>query len=55
MHDHLVALKDGRVVFSGMPASFMTADILQQVYQNPFLLTSHPRTGHPMVLPEVPV
>ena len=54
MHDHLVALKDGRVVFSGTPTSFMTPQILQEVYQNPFLLTSHPTTGHPMVLPEAP-
>ena len=26
MHDHLVALKDGRVAFSGTPSSFMDAD-----------------------------
>ena len=54
MHDHLVALKQGRVVFSGTPAAFMTAATLQEVYDNPFLLTSHPATGHPMVIPEVP-
>ncbi len=53
MHDHLVALKDGRVVFSGTPASFMTPAILGEVYENSFLLTSHPTTGQPMVLPEV--
>jgi len=54
MHDHLVALKEGRVVFAGAPASFMTPGTLQEVYENRFLLTSHPTTGHPMVLPEVP-
>jgi iron complex transport system ATP-binding protein len=54
MHDHLVALKEGQVVFSGPPASFMTPSTLQDVYENRFLLTSHPATGHPMVLPEVP-
>jgi len=52
MHDHLVALKDGRVAFAGTPSSFMTSAVLEQVYENPFLLTSHPTTGHPMVLPE---
>ena len=53
MHDHVVALKEGRVLFSGPPASFMTRATLQEVYDNPFLLTTHPDTGHPMVLPEV--
>lgn len=54
MHDRLVALRGGRVAFSGTPASFMTRATLQEVYGNPFLLTSHPVTGDPMVLPEVP-
>jgi iron complex transport system ATP-binding protein len=54
MHDYLVALKQGRVVFSGTPSSFMTRATLQEVYENPFLVTSHPTTGQPMVVPEVP-
>lgn len=54
MHDRLVALAGGRVVFSGTPASFMTRATLEEVYGNPFLLTAHPVTGDPMVLPEVP-
>ncbi len=54
MHNRLVALNNGRVVFSGTPAAFMTRATLQEVYGNPFLLTSHPVTGDPMVLPEVP-
>ena len=52
MHDRLVALKDGRVVFSGSPSSFMTRTALEEVYENSFLLTRHPTTGHPMTLPE---
>jgi len=54
MHDRLVALGKGQVVFAGTPASFMTQATLERVYGNPFLLTSHPMTGDPMVLPEVP-
>jgi iron complex transport system ATP-binding protein len=54
MHDRLVALKQGEVVFSGTPESFMTGAHLEEVYENSFLLTRHPTTGHPMVLPEGP-
>ncbi len=54
MHDRLVAVNGGRVAFSGTPASFMTQARLEEVYGNPFLLTAHPVTGDPMVLPEVP-
>ena len=54
MHDRLVALKQGRVVFCGTPASFMTQTHLEGVYESSFLLTRHPTTGHPMVLPEGP-
>jgi iron complex transport system ATP-binding protein len=54
MHEHVVALKQGRVLFSGEPVEFMTRTVLQNVYDNPFLLISHPDAGHPMVLPEVP-
>ncbi len=55
MHDHLVALKEGRVAFSGSPSSFMGRSTLEEVYENPFLLAPHPTTGHPMVLPEAAV
>jgi iron complex transport system ATP-binding protein len=54
MYDQVVALKQGRVLFSGVPVEFMTCTVLQNVYNNPFLLISHPKNGHPMVLPEVP-
>jgi iron complex transport system ATP-binding protein len=54
MHDHVLALKQGRVLLSGPPVAFMTRTVLQDVYDNPFLLISHPENGHPMVLPEAP-
>ena len=55
MHDTLMALRQGQVVYHGSPNAFMAPDILNSVYENAFLLTTHPITGSPVVLPEVPI
>ncbi|WNI15282.1 heme ABC transporter ATP-binding protein [Actinacidiphila sp. ITFR-21] len=52
-HAHRVAvLSAGRVAADGPPAAVLTADLLTAVYRHPVEILPHPRTGHPLILPE---
>ena len=53
MHDDVLALKQGRVVYHGPTADFMTQNCLAGIYDRSFCLTPHPETAMAMVLPEV--
>lgn len=53
MHDRLLALKEGQVHYAGAAKDFMQEEHLSQVYDSPFLLTAHPQSEIPVVLPEV--
>ncbi|MGF7124734.1 ABC transporter ATP-binding protein [Rhodococcus sp. BE178] len=48
--DHLVVLRDGRVVTEGPTESVLTAELLADVYGLDALVQPHPRTGRPMVV-----
>ncbi len=52
--DRILALGGGRVVFCGTPAEIMQPEVLQRIYLTPFLLVEHPRTGLPVIVPELP-
>ncbi|OUC92833.1 ABC transporter ATP-binding protein [Streptosporangium minutum] len=51
--DHLVAMKDGRVVAEGAPADIVDAALIQEVFNLPSVVVPDPVTGTPMVVPTV--
>ncbi|MCX4471683.1 ABC transporter ATP-binding protein [Micromonospora sp. NBC_01655] len=51
--DHIVAMKDGRVVAQGAPADVVDAALMQEVFGLPSIVMSNPATGTPMVVPTV--
>ncbi|GAA1508490.1 ABC transporter ATP-binding protein [Nocardioides humi] len=48
---HLIAMKDGSVVAEGPPAEIVTADLVEEVYGLPCVVTTDPETGTPLVIP----
>ncbi|MEU5903473.1 ABC transporter ATP-binding protein [Micromonospora sp. NPDC047467] len=48
---HLIAMRDGRVVASGEPASVVTADLVGEVFGLPCRVIDDPETGTPLVVP----
>ena len=51
--DTVMALKDGRTVFTGPSEKLMSEDTLESIYEKRFLLTQHPVTGSAMVAPDI--
>ncbi|KID29075.1 ABC transporter ATP-binding protein [Prauserella rugosa] len=50
--DHLVAMKDGRVVAEGAAADIVDAALIKDVFDLPSVITPDPVSGTPMVVPE---
>lgn len=50
--DHLVAMKEGRVVAEGAAADIVDAALLKEVFDLPSVVVADPVTGTPMVVPE---
>ncbi|WP_432490838.1 ABC transporter ATP-binding protein [Kineococcus gypseus] len=48
---HLIALREGRVVAEGEPASIVTADLVEEVFGLPCVVVPDPETGTPLVVP----
>ncbi|AXE23897.1 Fe(3+)-dicitrate ABC transporter ATP-binding protein [Streptomyces globosus] len=49
--DHLVAMKDGRVVAEGAPADIVDAALIKDVFDLPSVIIPDPVTATPMVVP----
>ncbi|MBW3669023.1 MAG: ABC transporter ATP-binding protein [Actinobacteria bacterium] len=49
--DHLVAMRDGRIVAGGTPAEVVTAELVEAVFGLPVLVVDDPETGTPLVVP----
>ncbi|MFI6025755.1 ABC transporter ATP-binding protein [Amycolatopsis magusensis] len=49
--DHLIAMKDGRVVAEGTPPDIVDAALLKEVFDLPSIVVPDPVTGTPMVVP----
>ncbi|MCO1581618.1 ABC transporter ATP-binding protein [Crossiella sp. SN42] len=49
--DHLVAMKEGRVVAEGAPAEVVDSALLKEVFDLPSIVVPDPVTGTPMVVP----
>ena len=52
--DRVALLRDGRLVEEGSPPDVLRADVLQATYGDEVMLSQHPATGRPIVLPAVP-
>ncbi len=49
--DHLVAMKDGRVVAAGRPREIVTAELVEEVFALGSRVIEDPETGAPLVIP----
>jgi iron complex transport system ATP-binding protein len=49
--DHLLVMKDGRLVATGAPTDVLTADLVRDVFDLPCLVIDDPVTGTPLVVP----
>ena len=47
--DHLVVMRDGRVVHQGLPKSIVTAQMLEEIYEVKAAVYTDPMTGTPTV------
>ncbi|MFJ4092416.1 ABC transporter ATP-binding protein [Kitasatospora sp. NPDC089913] len=52
--DHLVAMKDGRIVAQGPPAEVVTAELVREVFGLESVVVPDPVTGTPLVVPGAP-
>ncbi|MFI6694425.1 ABC transporter ATP-binding protein [Streptomyces sp. NPDC050433] len=52
--DHLVAMKEGRVVAEGHPAEVVTAELVREVFGLESVVVPDPVTGSPLVVPGAP-
>ncbi|MFC9999081.1 ABC transporter ATP-binding protein [Nocardia sp. NPDC127526] len=49
--DHLIAMKDGRVIAAGPPKQIVTADLVREVFALGCRIIDDPETGAPLVIP----
>ncbi|MEV7600147.1 ABC transporter ATP-binding protein [Kitasatospora sp. NPDC089797] len=52
--DHLVAMRDGRVVAQGAPREVVTAELVREVFGLESVVVPDPVTGTPLVVPGAP-
>jgi ABC-type cobalamin/Fe3+-siderophores transport system ATPase subunit len=49
--DRVIALKEGKVIFNGLPTDIMKPDVLARIYDTSLLLVDHPLKHIPMIVP----
>lgn len=52
--DHVIAMKDGRIVAQGSPAEIATPELMKEIYGIEALVIPDPATGGPLVVPLEP-
>lgn len=52
--DHLVAMKEGRIVAEGQPGEIVTAELVREVFGLESVVVPDPVTGSPLVVPGAP-
>ncbi|MYW00434.1 ABC transporter ATP-binding protein [Streptomyces sp. SID3343] len=52
--DHLIAMRDGRIVAQGTPADIVTVDLVREVFGLACVVIPCPVTGCPMIVPGEP-
>ncbi|MEI3843884.1 MULTISPECIES: ABC transporter ATP-binding protein [unclassified Microbacterium] len=53
--DHLVVMREGRVLATGAPEAVMTAELIAVAFGLEALVQPHPVTGTPMIVPIAPM
>jgi iron complex transport system ATP-binding protein len=53
--DHLIAMRDGRVVAAGAPAAVVDAALIKEVFDLSCVIVPDPVTGTPMIVPDASV
>ncbi|MFF7291112.1 ABC transporter ATP-binding protein [Microbacterium sp. NPDC008134] len=53
--DHLVVMREGRILATGAPGEVMTAELIAEAFALEALVQPHPVTGTPMVVPIAPL
>lgn len=48
---HLIAVRDGRIVAAGAPSDVVTAELVEEVFDLPCVITADPVAGTPTVTP----
>ena len=51
--DHIVAMRDGRIVANGAPADVITAELVEEVFGLACIVIADPLAGTPLVVPRV--
>ena len=49
--DHLVIMREGRIVHQGAPADIVTSELIEQVFDLPNVIIADPVTGGPLIIP----
>ncbi|MFC5677873.1 ABC transporter ATP-binding protein [Aeromicrobium endophyticum] len=49
--DHIIAMRDGRIVASGAPSEVVTSSRVEEVFDLPNIVIEDPVTGGPLVVP----
>ncbi|MDN5722039.1 MAG: ABC transporter ATP-binding protein, partial [Corynebacterium sp.] len=49
--DHIIAMRDGRIVAAGTPEEVVTSERVEQIYDLPNVVIPDPVTGGPLVVP----
>jgi iron complex transport system ATP-binding protein len=49
--DHIVAMKDGRIITQGAPAEVITPELLREVFDLNAHVVNEPTEGRPHVIP----
>jgi iron complex transport system ATP-binding protein len=50
--DHLVVMRDGRIITTGAPSDVVTAELIREVYDLDARIITDPVTSTPIVIPE---
>jgi iron complex transport system ATP-binding protein len=54
LSDRIAIIKEGRLVFEGLPGEIMQNSILSDIYDKQFLFVTHPVTGQALIVHEEP-
>ena len=50
--DHLIALRDGKLITEGTPAKVITEELIREVFRLESVVTSDPVSGSPFIIPK---
>nr|WP_307775251.1 ABC transporter ATP-binding protein [uncultured Cetobacterium sp.] len=48
--DHIYAIKNGEIIYSGTPEEVLTSDNIKEIFQIETQVVDHPKTGKPLIV-----